>query len=104
MSLISSILSFLGSISSIFSFFLEKEKHKEVTLRYIKSDLIEIKDNKEYNETVLDGLQIYHNPFAEKALPKEAFDKYEITHIYYDLISKKVDNQQKSYTIISRNR
>jgi hypothetical protein len=57
MSLISSILSFLGSISSIFSFFLEKEKYKEATLRYIRSDLIEMKDDfNELSKTSIDKI------------------------------------------------
>lgn len=63
----------------------------------------EIKNNSEHFETHLDGLQVHHNPYAAVPLPPEAFNSYEITHYYYDIPSKIIDNQQKSYTIISRN-
>ena len=64
--------------------------------------LVELKENSEYFETHLDGLQIHHNPYAVHKLPPEAFRKYEVTHYYYDKQSKEIDNQQKSYTMISR--
>lgn len=65
--------------------------------------IVEIKDNSEHFETHLDGLQVHHNPYAETKLPPEAFNRYEITHYYYDIASKTIDNRQKSYTMISRN-
>ncbi len=63
----------------------------------------EFKDNDLHFETHLDGLQIHHNPFAEKKLPLDEFGSYEITHYFYDPETKIIDNQQKSYTLISRN-
>jgi|GEM_PF-193926 len=65
--------------------------------------LVDIKPNKNHFETHLDGLQIHHNPYAKIKLDPELFKNYEITHYYYDVENEKIDNQQKSYTIISRN-
>ncbi|WP_444994507.1 hypothetical protein [Aliikangiella sp. IMCC44359] len=68
-----------------------------------KGLIIEIKENDKHFETHLDGLQIHHNPFAMNKLSKDAFDRYEVTHYYYDIENKSIDNQQKCYTMISRN-
>ncbi|MDD1131207.1 hypothetical protein [Pseudomonas shahriarae] len=65
--------------------------------------IVEIKGNAKHFETHLDGLQVHHNPYAENKLTPEAFDRYEITHYYYDVASKAIENQQRSYTLISRN-
>lgn len=67
-----------------------------------KGLMMEIKENDKHFETHLDGLQIHHNPFAINKLPKDAFDRYEVTHYYYDIEAKYIDNQQKNYTMISR--
>lgn len=69
----------------------------------VRGLVVEVKDNSKHFETHIDGLQIHHNPYAEIPLSLEAFDSYEITHYYYDTVSKTIDNQQKSYTLISRN-
>lgn len=68
-----------------------------------KGLIVEIKENAKHFETHLDGLQIHHNPFATKKLPKGAFDRYEVTHYYYDIETRFIDTQQKNYTMISRN-
>jgi hypothetical protein len=68
-----------------------------------KGVVMEFKDNSMHFETHLDGLQIHHNPFAEHKLSLEEFDSYEVTHYFYDPISKHIDNQQKPYTLVSRN-
>lgn len=68
-----------------------------------KGLMMEIKPNDKHFETHLDGLQIHHNPYAKIKLNSDLFDRYEITHYFYDPAKKKIDNQQKSYTIISRN-
>lgn len=68
-----------------------------------KGLIMEFKENAEHFETHLDGLQIHHNPYAENKLLPDSFDKYEVTHYYYDAISNTTDVQQKSYTLISRN-
>lgn len=62
----------------------------------------ELTENTRYFETHLDGLQIHHNPYAVHKLTQDAFRKYEVTHYYYDIQLNEIDNQQKSYTIISR--
>jgi hypothetical protein len=67
-----------------------------------KGLIVELKENKKHFETHLDGLQIHHNPYAECKLDSEAFDNYEITHYFYDVDAKEIDNQQKDYTMISR--
>lgn len=68
-----------------------------------KGLVMELRDNAMHFETHLDGLQVHHNPFAEKKLPLEEFDNYEITHYFYDPETKTIDVQQKPYTLISRN-
>ncbi|MUK62728.1 hypothetical protein GNP81_16320 [Aliivibrio fischeri] len=40
--------------------------------------------NQEHNERAVDGLQIYHNPFATNPLPFELFNKKGIVQSYYD--------------------
>lgn len=60
-------------------------------------------ENAKYFETHLDGLQIHHNPFAENPIDESDFDTYEITHYFYDVVNNEIDNQQKNYTLISRN-
>lgn len=65
--------------------------------------IMELNNNSKHFETHLDGLQVHHNPYATNKLPPESFDKYEITHYHYDTDLKAIDNQQKSYTLISRN-
>ena len=64
---------------------------------------MEFKPNEKHFETHLDGLQVHHNPYAEVKLNPELFNKYEVTHYYYDTKSERIDNQQKKYTMISRN-
>lgn len=68
-----------------------------------KGLIVEIKENAKHFETHLDGLQIHHNPYATIKLHKGAFDRYEVTHYYYDIEAKFIDTQQKNYTMISRN-
>ena len=68
-----------------------------------KGLMIEIKPNDKHYETHLDGLQVHHNPYAQTKLNSDLFNRYEVTHYFYDPTHEKIDNQQKSYTIISRN-
>ncbi|MDS7945056.1 hypothetical protein IC800_10045 [Acinetobacter seifertii] len=65
----------------------------------LRTDLV---PNDKHVETHLDGLQIYHNPFAENPLNPEDFSKYEVSHYFYDLDKKVIDNRQRNYTIVSR--
>lgn len=80
----------------------------ERTVRFSRYDktrglLSGLIDNSKYYETHLDGLQIHHNPFADHPIDVKDFDKYEVTHYFYDVVSGEIDNQQKNYTLISRN-
>jgi len=80
----------------------------ERTVRFSRYDktrglLSGLIDNSKYYETHLDGLQIHHNPFADHPIDVKDFDKYEVTHYFYDVASGEIDNQQKNYTLISRN-
>lgn len=68
-----------------------------------KGLIMEYKPNDKHFETHLDGLQVHHNPYAKVKLNPEIFNTYEVTHYYYDTEREIIDNQQKSYTIISRN-
>lgn len=65
--------------------------------------LADIIPNRDHYETHLDGLQIHHNPFAINPLDPEDFAQYEVTHYFYDSVTETIDNQQKNYTMISRN-
>lgn len=65
--------------------------------------IMELTENAKHFETHLDGLQIFHNPYAINKLPSGTFERYEVSHYHYDIASKTIDNQQKSYTLISRN-
>jgi hypothetical protein len=65
--------------------------------------IIELKENDKHFETHLDGLQIHHNPYAINKLSKDAFERYEVTHYYYDTESKSINPHQRNYTLISRN-
>lgn len=65
--------------------------------------LMDIKPNDKHFETHLDGMQVHHNPYAKMKLTRNFFNRYEVTHYFYDPALEKIDNQQNSYTIISRN-
>lgn len=41
--------------------------------------------NYEHNETIFDGLQVFHNPFAKTPLPKEVFNKKGIVQSTFDI-------------------
>ncbi len=67
-----------------------------------KGLMIDIMPNDKHYETHLDGLQVHHNPYAQTKLNPDLFNRYEVTHYFYDPAHEIIDNQQKSYTIISR--
>lgn len=56
-----------------------------------------------HDETHLDGLQIYHNPFALHPLTKEDFNCYELVHYYYDIESKQILIDYRDGALVSRN-
>lgn len=56
-------------------------------MRYDESGVPKIftgKTHEEYDETLLDGLQVYHNPFAKYPLNTEIFRKKGIVQSFYD--------------------
>lgn len=67
-----------------------------------KGLIMDIIDNEECNESHLEGLQIYHNPFAINPLDEREFSKEEITHYWYDINLNMVGTYQHNNTIISR--
>lgn len=84
------------------------QSNMEGTVRVSRFDskeglIIDLIPNDKHVETHLDGLQIHHNPFAENPLNPEDFSKYEVSHYFYDLDKKEIDNRQRNYTIVSRN-
>ena len=60
--------------------FFESIKYNDFGLKPIHTIL----PKKEYNETLLDGLHIFHNPFAEYPISWEFFDNDDITHHDFD--------------------
>lgn len=56
-----------------------------------------------HNETHLDGLQIYHNPYALHPLTKEDFNSYEIVHYRYDIESRQMLIDYRDGALVSRN-
>lgn len=57
----------------------------------------------EHTETHLDGLQIYHNPYALYPLGEDDFNGYEIIHYFYDVNKKSMDIKYNDNTLVSRN-
>ncbi|EPW5500557.1 hypothetical protein ACWM6O_002414 [Vibrio vulnificus] len=49
-----------------------------------------ILNSQEHNETTVDGLQIYHNPFAMNPLPYEVFDRKGIVQTYFEPTTKEI--------------
>ncbi len=57
----------------------------------------------EHTETHLDGLQIYHNPYALYPLAEDDFNGREIIHYFYDINKKHMDIKYNDNTLVSRN-
>ena len=60
--------------------FFESIRYNDSGLKSIHSIL----PKKEYSETILDGLHIFHNPFATYPISYEYLDRREITHHDFD--------------------
>jgi len=60
--------------------FFESIRYSDFGLKSIHTIL----PKKEYNETLLDGLHIFHNPFADNPISWEYFDDDDITHHDFD--------------------
>ena len=58
--------------------------------------------NEMYFESLLDGLQIHRNPFAEIPLDLNEFSNYEISSYTYDPEAEIVIVNQNNNTLVSR--
>lgn len=57
----------------------------------------------DHNETHLDGLQIYHNPYALHPLESDDFDVPEAVHYFYDTEEQIMQIKYKDHAMVSRN-
>ncbi|MBH0052495.1 hypothetical protein [Pseudoalteromonas sp. SWYJZ19] len=62
----------------------------------------QISEKRVYKETHLDGLHIYHNPFADNPLDIEDLDSYEITQNTFNKVSKEIEPNHTDGSLISR--
>ena len=60
-------------------------------------------DASDHKETHLDGLQIYHNPYAIHPLSVNDFDADEIVHYFYDIQNQAMLIQYNDNALVSRN-
>lgn len=58
--------------------------------------------NEMYFESLLDGLQVHRNPFAEIPLDLNEFSNYEISSYLYDPLTEIVNVNQNNNTLVSR--
>lgn len=56
-----------------------------------------------HEETHLDGLQVYHNPYALHPLAKEDFKSPEVVHCYYDIKDRQMLMDYSDGALVSRN-
>lgn len=56
-----------------------------------------------HKETHLDGLQIYHNPFAMNPLKLDDFNSPEIVHYHYDVDTGEMHFEYNDLALVSRN-
>ena len=78
-------------------------KYKEIQNIKEMMDLISIVKNSDYNEEILDGLQVHHNPYAKIPLDLREFNNHYITHYFYDIENDYIVVEQNEGTLISRN-
>ncbi|QLC74864.1 hypothetical protein LPB260_14940 [Pseudomonas sp. LPB0260] len=64
---------------------------------------IHICSGSEHKETHLDGLQVYHNPFAIHPLSKNDFNAQEIVHYFYDPENTSMTIKYNDNAMVSRN-
>lgn len=57
----------------------------------------------EHKESHLDGLQIYHNPFAIHPLSEDDFNSKEVVHYYYNVESETMNMEYSDNAMVSRN-
>ncbi|SHO58727.1 hypothetical protein [Vibrio quintilis] len=59
--------------------------------------------NQEYVETTVDGLQVYHNPFARTPLPNQVFDKKGVVQTYFNPYTKEITRNGLEHALYFRN-
>lgn len=64
---------------------------------------IHLCNGSEHKETHLDGLQVYHNPFAMHPLSVHDFNAQEIVHYFYDAESAAMKIKYNDNVMVSRN-
>lgn len=57
----------------------------------------------DHKETHLDGLQVYHNPFAMHPLLENDFSAQEIVHYFYDIENRVMLTKYNDNAMVSRN-
>lgn len=57
----------------------------------------------DHKETHLDGLQVYHNPFAMHPLLEDDFSAQEIVHYFYDIENRVMITKYNDNAMVSRN-
>ena len=62
----------------------------------------QISEKRVYKETHLDGLHIYHNPFADNPLDIKDLDSHEVTHNTYNKVSKEMESNHNDGSLVSR--
>lgn len=75
------------------------------TLRYGKSPLVPVSElslKKDYRETLLDGLHVFHNPYAENPLEYHIFDRPEVLQHSFDISSRTPIDDHKEGALIVR--
>ncbi len=83
------------------------ETHTVMTTRMPMDDIVfgsdvHFCDSFEHNETHLDGLHIYYNPYAEIPLDNDLFEAYEITQNYFDLNTNEIVPIHNDGSLVSR--
>lgn len=83
------------------------ETHNVSSKRYLIDNLVfgvdmHLCDSTEYNETHLDGLHIYYNPYAEIPLNPDMFRFDEITHNSYDIKTESMIAKHNDGSLIGR--
>jgi len=59
-------------------------------------------DSSEHYESILDGLHIYYNPYAEIPLDEDLFSAYEITQNYFDKNTREMISMHNDNSLVSR--
>ncbi|WP_210532350.1 hypothetical protein [Pantoea ananatis] len=58
--------------------------------------------NQEHSETTVDGLQVYHNPYALNRLPHEVFDRKGVVQTYFDPQTKNITRHGLEHALYYR--